>query len=298
MAVTILGLIGVINEEYVKERWRWFTVTRPYMQAQVRPYVLTATAEQALKPKDTFRECAPEQGKDHCPEMVVVPAGSFMMGSPPTEKGRRASEDPQHTVTIGKPFAVAKFALTFDEWDTCVTYDDCPPGVRDSWGRGQQPVIHVTWDDAQRYVAWLSKMTGKPYRLLTEAEWEYAARAGTTGPHSFEGDASAIGEYAWYSENSGNKTHPVGEKKPNAFGLYDVDGNVFGWIEDSWHNNYNGAPTDGSAWIEGGNYRVVRGGAWSDSPDGALRSAWRFGLTNIIRYNDLGFRVGRTLLPP
>src|SRR5262249_50391747 len=150
-------------------------VTRPYMQAQVRPHVLPPADEQALKPKETFKECASERGKDYCPEMVVVPAGSFMMGSPSTEKGRPASEDQQHIVTIGRPFAVAKFALTFDEWDTCVTYGDCPQGVSDSgWGRGQQPVINVTWDDAQRYVAWLSKMTGKPYRLLTEAEYEYA----------------------------------------------------------------------------------------------------------------------------
>jgi formylglycine-generating enzyme required for sulfatase activity len=295
----ILGLIGVINEDYVKEQWHWYTVTRPYMEAQVRPRVLPPADEQALKPKETFKECASEQGKDYCPEMVVVPAGSFMMGSPPTEKGRYASEDPQHIVTIGKPFAVAKFALTFDEWDTCVTYGDCPQGVSDSgWGRGQQPVINVTWDDAQRYVAWLSKMTGKPYRLLTEAEYEYATRAGTQTAYPWSDD---IGQNNANCSGCGSKwdakqTAPVGSFKPNAFGLYDMVGNVFEWVEECAHNNYNGAPTDGSAWIEGGDckYRVVRGGAWSGSPDD-LRSATRGRYTTGSRINGLGFRVARTL---
>ena len=124
--------------------------------------------------------------------MVVVPAGSFMMGSPPTEKGRNTNEGPQHNVTIAKPFAVSKFELTFDEWDTCVAYGDCPSASSDSgWGRGQQPVINVTWDDAQRYVAWLSKMTGKPYRLLSEAEYEYATRGGTQTAYPWGDDIQA-----------------------------------------------------------------------------------------------------------
>ena len=298
----IAGLVGWINQSYVAEQWRWYTVTRPYMQAQVRPHVLSPADEQALKTKDTFRECASEQGKDYCPEMVVVPAGSFMMGSPPTEKGRYASEGPQHIVTIGKPFAVAKFELTFDEWDTCVTYGDCPEDVSDGgWDRGQQPAINVTWDDAQRYVAWLSKMTGKPYRLLTEAEYEYATRAETQTAYPWGDD---IGKNNANCNGCGSKwdnrqTAPVGSFKPNAFGLYDMVGNVWQWVEDCFHNNYNGAPTDGSAWIEGGNckFRVVRGGAWDFSAD-LLRSALRYRYAAGGRSYYLGFRVGRTLIAP
>src|SRR5262245_30375582 len=297
----IVVLIGVINQEYVKQQWRWYTVARPYMQAQVRPHVLPAAVEKALKPKDTFKECASEQGMDYCPEMVVVPAGSFIMGSPETEKGRYTSEGPQHIVTIGKPFAVAKFALTFDEWDTCVTYGDCPEDVSDGgWDRGQQPAINVTWDDAQRYVDWLSKMTGKPYRLLTEAEYEYATRAETQTTYPWGDD---IGKNNANCNGCGSKwdnrqTAPVGSFKPNAFGLYDMVGNLWEWVEDCFHDNYNGAPTDGSAWIEGNcKFRVVRGGAW-DFPADVLRSALRYRYAAGGRSYYLGFRVGRTLIEP
>jgi formylglycine-generating enzyme required for sulfatase activity len=297
----IVGLIGVINEAYVKEQWRWYMVTRPYMQVQVRPYVLSAVAEQALKPKDTFKECASEQGKDYCPEMVVVPAGSFVMGSPLTEKGRDASEGPQHTVTIAKPFAVAKFELTFDEWDTCVAYGDCPQGVSDAgFGRGQRPVIFVTWDDAQRYAAWLSKMTGKPYRLLTEAEYEYATRAGgqTAYPWGDDIGRNNANCNGCGSEWDARQTALVGSFKPNAFGLYDLVGNVFEWVEDCAHNNYDGAPTDGSAWTEGGDcIHIDRGGAWNFTPS-ALRSASRDSSATSYRIDNLGIRVGRTLIAP
>jgi formylglycine-generating enzyme required for sulfatase activity len=269
------------------------------------PYVLTPAAEQALNPdpNQSFRECAPkQQDKDYCPDMVVVPAGSFMMGSPATDQGNTKIEEPLHQVTIAKAFAVSKYELTFDEWNTCVNYGDCPQGISDSdFGRGQQPVINVTWDDAQRYVAWLLKMTGKTYRLLSEAEYEYATRAGTTTAYPWGND---IGKNNANCNGCGSKwdnqrTAPVGSFAPNRFGLYDMVGNVFGWTEDCAYNSYNGAPTDGSAWIDDSNCksRVVRGGSWNYSPDG-LRSANRAGLTAAYRGSNLGFRLGRTLLTP
>ena len=130
--------------------------------------MLSAATERALEPGNSFKECA-----KNCPEMVVVPAGQFVMGSSTNEKGRFYNEGPQHTVAIAKPFAVSKFEVTFDEWDACVAYDDCAPVVNDNgWGRGRRPVINVTWGDARRYAAWLSKITGKPYRLLRGARWQ------------------------------------------------------------------------------------------------------------------------------
>src|ERR1700730_2705438 len=283
----------------------WLRTDRPFLAANMWPYLLTRAAEQALKPdpNQSFRECAPkQQDKDYCPDMVVVPAGSFMMGSPPTEKDRYSNEDPQHMVTIGKRFAVAKFALTFDEWDTCVAYGDCPQGVTDSgFGRGQRPVINVTWDDAQRYVAWFRKMTGKPYRLLTEAEYEYATRAGTQTAYPWGDD---IGQNNANCNRCGSKwdgsqAAPVGSFEPNAFGLYDMVGNVFEWVEDCTHGKYVGAPTDGSAWIEGGNCNapVIRSGPWNEAPD-SVRSANRNRGTTDVRSNNLGFRVARTLIAP
>ncbi|MGB6172949.1 MAG: SUMF1/EgtB/PvdO family nonheme iron enzyme, partial [Xanthobacteraceae bacterium] len=152
----VAALVGWFNQSYLQERWRWFTVTRPYMMAQIRPYVLTATEERALGPTSQFKECA----KD-CPEMIVVPAGPFMMGSSASDMGNGALAQPVHIVTIGKAFAVSKFEVTFADWDACAAHGDCDPHISDDdFGRGPQPVINVNWDDAQRYVAWLSKMTG------------------------------------------------------------------------------------------------------------------------------------------
>jgi formylglycine-generating enzyme required for sulfatase activity len=225
-----------------------------------------------------------------------------MMGSPPTEKYRNNFEGPQHIVTIAKPFAVSKFELTFDEWDTCAAYGDCAQDLSDSgWGRGQQPVIDVTWDDAQRYVAWLSKITGKPYRLLSEAEYEYVTRAGTQTAYPWGDD---IGENNANCSGCGSKsgsgqTARVGSFAANRFGLYDMVGNIWEWVEDCVHSNYNAAPTDGSAWIEGSNCkaRIVRGGNWLLPPE-TLRSAFRFAFTTHDRNYALGFRVGRTLIAP
>ena len=290
----ILGLVGWINQAYIVAEWRWWTVARPYILAKVRPYVLTAAQERRLKAGDTFKECAQD-----CPEMIVVPSGSFMMGSPNTEPDRQPTEEPQHIVTFAKPFAISKYELTFDDWDTCVNYGDCTWHPSDAgWGRGQQPVIYVSWDDAKQYIAWLAKVTGQPYRLLSESEYEYATRAGTTTAFPWGDD---IGENHANCSGCGSKwddrqTAPVGSFAPNKFGLYDMVGNVFEWVEDCAHVSYDDAPTDGSAWIEGGNCRVhvARGGCWNNSPN-ILRSAFRYGIASNSRMLALGIRIGRTL---
>ena len=290
----IAGLVGWINQGYLKDKLHWYMTMRPYMLANVRPYVLTREQEGALKPLDRFRECV----KD-CPEMVIVPAGSFVMGSPAAEKGRRADEGPQHTVTIARPFAVSRFDVTFDDWDACASVGACPHVTDSGFGRGNRPLINVTWDDAQRYVAWFSRMTGRHYRLLTEAEWEYAARAGTTtafywGDEAGNGNANCNG---CGSEWDNRQTSPVGSFKPNPFGLYDMAGNVWQWVEDCYHDSYEGAPIDGSEWVNRDcSRRVVRGGSWGGSA-ASSRSAFRLRFTADNRLDYFGFRIGRVLGP-
>jgi formylglycine-generating enzyme required for sulfatase activity len=298
----ILGLIGLINRADIEEQVNWYWTMRPHMVAQVRPYVLSPDAERALKPGQTFRECA----KD-CPEMVVVPAGDFMMGSPPTEKGRMPDEGPQHRVTIARPFAVSKYDVTFIDWDACVSVGGCPRESRAGdvdWGRGTRPVIHVSWDDAQQYVAWLSRMTGKPYRLLSDAEFEYAARAGTQTAYPWGDDigdnnANCVGCGSQWTGSAGTwQTAPVGSFAANRFGLYDMVGNVWKWVQDCYHPNYDGAPTDGSTWTGGDcTARVIRGGSWGGGPE-FVRPAFRDRSSTNDRNYTLGFRVGRTLVAP
>jgi formylglycine-generating enzyme required for sulfatase activity len=296
----ILGLFGVIYQSVVVAQWRYVTATLPYWYSHVRGHVLTVAQEQALKPGDSFKECATD-----CPEMIVVPAGSFVMGSLPTEKDHQTTEGPQHPVTISRPFAVSKYELTFADWSACVTGGGCNSYLPNNqgWGGGQQPVINVNWDDAQQYVAWLSKVAGKTYRLLSESEYEYATRAGTTTAYPWGDD---IGNNNANCDGCGSKwdaklTAPVGSFPPNKFGLYDMVGNVLEWTEDCVHTNYNGAPRDGAAWLEsdGGDCsnRVLRAGSWYDTQD-ILRSAARFGLSTESRLNTLGFRVARTLFIP
>jgi formylglycine-generating enzyme required for sulfatase activity len=280
-----VGLVGWMNEEYLKEY--------AYM-VQVRPHVLGAAAERALKPGDSFKECA----KD-CPEMVVIPAGEFTMGSPASEQGRNDSEEPQHRVVFAKPLAVARFEVTFDDWDACVAHGDCARVSDGGYGRGRQPVINVTWYDAQQYAAWLSRMTGKPYRLLSEAEFEYAARAGTLtaypwGDEIGKNNANCAGcDSKW----DNRQPSPVGSFAVNRFGLYDMHGNVMQWVEDCYHDSYKGAPSDGSAWIARDcALRVLRGGLWDGDPQ-YVRSAFRYSLTPDDRDSVLGFRLARTLTP-
>jgi len=195
------------------------------------------------------------------PEMVQIPGGTFQMGS----SDGYDDEKPVHTVTV-KSFAMGKYEVTLEEYDKfCeATKREKPSDL----GRGKRPVINVNWDDAKAYIKWLSEQTGKDYRLPTEAQWEYACRAGSVGKYSFGDDVNQLGNYGWYHGNSGGKTHPVGEKQANKFGLYDMHGNVWEWLEDVWHENYTGAPVDGSAWVSGGsNIHLLHGGSWAGNDD-------------------------------
>ena len=241
---------------------------------------------------NVFRDC------EVCPEMVVVPSGSYMMGSPPSEELGPDDERPVHRVTIGQPFAVGVYEVTFDEWDACVSEGGCG-GYRpddEGWGRGRHPVINASWGDAQAYVAWLSRNTGKEYRLLSESEWEYVARAGTRTRYPW-GD-----EIGRSRANCGNDcgdgyeyTAPVGSFAANEFGLHDTAGNVWEWMQDCWNGSYEGAPADGSAWESGDcGRRVLRGGSWGNEPR-ILRSANRNGDDPANRGSSYGFRVARTL---
>ena len=212
-------------------------------------------------------------------ELILVPAGSFMMGS---ESGK-ADEKPRHEVTISQPFYMGKYEVTQAQWQAVM-------GSNPSNFKGDNlPVEQVSWDDAIAFIARLNaQKDGYSYRLPTEAEWEYACRAGTTGDYA--GDLDAM---AWYDKNSGSKTHDVGTKLPNAFGLFDMHGNVWEWCQDWYHDSYNGAPADGSAWLSGGEqkYRVLRGGSW-DSDAANLRSAYRYWDTPDYRGGgNGGFRV-------
>ena len=221
--------------------------------------VLAPGEEAALKPKDIFKDCP------DCPDMVAIPAGKFLMGRKDA-KARRSNEGPQHEVIIAMPFAVGRFGVTFEEWHKCVAAGGCNYNPSEI---SRRPVV-VIWPEAKNYVAWLSKLTGKPYRLLSEAEREYVTRAGTTTVYN-TGDI-ITDDQAWYSnfyyDAKGSK--PVGSFPPNAFGVYDTHGNMDEWVEDCWHDRYDGAPADGSAWIENGDcdWRVVRGGRWGEALDG------------------------------
>lgn len=225
------------------------------------------------------------------PKMVRIPPGKFLMGSPENEAGRWDAEGPQHEVTISNAFEIGKYPVTFDEYDLFAKATKRKLPNDQGWGRSQRPVINVSWHDAQDYVKWLSGQTGKPYRLPTEAEWEYAARANTQTRYWWGDDIDT--NNAVYNTT---QTEPVGSFKANAFGLYDTAGNVWEWVQDCWHENYNNAPKDGSAWLEvnGGNCdrRVVRGGSWDNDPR-LLRSAYRnWGSTDYAIYF-LGFRIAR-----
>ena len=264
----------------------------------------------------TFQDCLT------CPEMVVVPKGQFLMGSSEDDRASWSDERPQHEVNIPKPFAVGKYEVTvgqfsefikeegykvrgmcqkydFDsgDWDLEADLNWENPGFEQT---DDHPVVCVAWDDAKAYVERLSRETGKTYRLLSEAEWEYVARAGTTTIYHFSAEIST--EKANYNR-ANDGTVKVGEYDCNAFDLCDIYGNVQEWVEDCWHDDYGGAPSDGRAWsdgcdsmgdLAGVNTRILRGGTWTDNKVD-LRSAFRFNGAAWLRDNETGFRVARDL---
>lgn len=271
-------------------------VVRSMLAGTLLAIVPSAQAQEERPPGEFFSDCR------ECPEMVVVPAGSFTMGSFEGQAFQEPDNKPAHRVTIESPFAVGIYEVTFAEWDACVRAGGCAAyrPEDEGWGRDRFPVIHVSWEDAQEYVRWLSRETGQRYRLLSEAEWEYVARAGTRRPAWYvgrkrsrpcqfmmRGGRGCPGDY--------EGTAPVGSAEPNPFGLYDVLGNVWEWTEDCWHDNYVGAPGDGTAWRSGDcSYRVLRGGSWvwyGPSPSSVLRG---WSLTDS-RAKNVGFRVARTM---
>ncbi|MFJ4055205.1 MULTISPECIES: formylglycine-generating enzyme family protein [unclassified Pseudomonas] len=247
---------------------------------------LPALAAQAAQPPGTvFRDC-----DTLCPEMVVLPAGTFNMGTPPDEMGRQDDEGPQHVVTFAKPFAISRFQVTAEQWDgylkatgTRIADGDDRPGRRctaskPSYKQGpQQPAVCMSYHDVQDYVAWLSKKTGKHYRMVSEAQREYAARGGSTGMYPFPIDPDATLEISQHANVYGPKdgysySSPVGSYPANAFGVYDMHGNVYEWVADCYHNSYAGAPADGSAWGQASRAKdsckvvSIRGNDWGEAP--------------------------------
>jgi formylglycine-generating enzyme required for sulfatase activity len=276
-----------------------------------------------FRPGDTFRDCA------ECPEMLVIPAGRFRMGD--VNGGGEGNEKPVHTVNIRYKFAIGKFEVTRGEfaafiresghrmddgcwyWNTAAKKAEIDksknwrnPGFRQT---DRDPVVCVNWDDAKAYARWLGRDAGVRYRLLSEAEWEYMARAGSTSKYPFGDSENSLCEYGnaadrstgfyWHnkacSDGHGEQTAPGGSFKPNAFGVYDTIGNAWEWTEDCWHGTYSSAPMNGKAWTTGGTcgLRVLRGGSWGLQPRD-VRSAFRYGLYSDYRGYDLGFRVART----
>ena len=265
--------------------------------AQLRREMLIAYKHSAGR---VFRDALKDGGEG--PEMVVLPAGSFQMGSPSGETGRYSDEGPVRTVNISQRIAMGRYEVTFADYDRFVLAAGRVRPGDEGWGRGSRPVINVNWNEAKAYATWLSAQTGKTYRLPSEAEWEYAARAGTRTRYSW-GDA--IGRNRANCRGCGSQwddrqTAPVGSFAANPFGLFDMHGNVWEWVEDCWHTNYyEGAPTDGSAWTSGcgSDVRaVVRDGSWSYFPQG-LRAANRYWYGPSYRYFNIGFRLVQDLNP-
>ena len=315
MLSAIVGLLAWINQSALQEAWHWYAVVRPHIVANVAPFVLTTEREQLLKAHDEFIEC-----RSRCPTMVVVPSGVFVMGSPPEAENCstcEANERPQRLMDISRQFSVSKFEITFDEWDECVRLRGCLPANDSGFGRDTRPAINVSWRMAKQYAEWLSTITGKEYRLLSEVEWEYAARAQLPSAramlpaaYSFGDDITSLCLHAnsadaaakdkqpdWVTVTCSDgypQTAPVGSYQANAFGLHDMHGNVWEWVEDCFAP-YDAArstsdPIDRPDCVS----RVLRGGSWVNGPSD-LRSARRYWEHPDNRNGRSGFRLARTL---
>ncbi|MDB9545188.1 SUMF1/EgtB/PvdO family nonheme iron enzyme [Microcystis aeruginosa CS-1036] len=296
--------LAIALERAEQEGWQWTDVEIPDEEIELETAIqrinnhviervgnfTTSVVGDSPIPQTSFTENLPN---GITLEMVNLPAGEFLMGSPDSDPDARSYEKPPHQVQVNS-FAIGKYPVTQAQYEAVM-------GTNPSHFKNnpQNPVEQVNWNDAQAFCRKLSQITGKTYRLPTEAEWEYACRAGTTTRYYFGDDANQLGDYAWYDGNSQKTTHPVGQKKPNAWGLYDMSGNVWEWCEDDWHDNYIGAPKDGSAWLKNGNNcSPVRGGSWCVNPN-YCRSAFRSPYDRRDDDGNLGFRVvcgaGRTL---
>jgi len=270
-----------------------------YPTADAMAYRILNVSNAARKTGEAFRDCS------YCPVLVVIPAGHFLMGSSETERDasdeRHRDETPQHSVKISEPFAVSKFEVTFEQWDICVAAGACSERAADSgWGRSTRPVINVSWNDiTTQYLPWLKKITGQSYRLLSEAEWEYAARGGTTSHYAWgdeigQGNANCDG---CNGDSESVQTAPVGSYKPNPYGLYDMHGNVWEWVQDCYADTYKKAPPKGDTGLQSVNCsRILRGGSWNNTPE-TLWSAQRYSAPPNTRNNYIGFRVARKLEP-
>jgi formylglycine-generating enzyme required for sulfatase activity len=253
-----------------------------------------ATGPETLPALSVFRDRLKDGGEG--PELVIVPAGRFWMGSPVDEEGRYDREGPRHEVTIGYRFAVGRYAVTFEEYDRFCDATGRERADDENWGRGRMPVIHVNWHDAVAYCGWLSAEMDVAYRLPSEAEWEYACRAGpqTAYPWGGSWDASKANG----ARGGPGRTTEVGSYPPNDWGLHDMNGNVFEWVADAWHDSYDRAPADGTAWVDRSEEnqppRVARGGSWFGNPWNC-RSSYRVRDGPGLRTVNLGFRVTRTL---
>jgi len=257
----------------------------------IQPQTVTVQPRQSFSVGEVFQDRLKGGGKG--PEMVWIKAGSFQMGD--IQGGGWDSEKPVHWVSITKDFGMGRYEVTFAEYDKFAQATGRKKPSDRGWGRGNRPVIYVSWNDATAYAKWLSQQTGKKYRLPTEAEWEYAARGGTTTKYWW---GNEVGKNRANCGGCGSRwdnkpTAPVGSFEPNAFGLYDTVGNVWEWCADSWHGTYKGAPTDGQVWRGGNeNSRVLRGGSWSNGPWYA-RTANRDRFDSVERVGNDGFRVIR-----